>query len=192
MAPAGADRAAAAPGPDKPTASPQAKRKEPIRIHSNRMEADNKKNVIVFIGKVSAVQGEMEIKSDRLEVYLQKRSKKSAGNQKSGKTREAPGQPGQGSVERLVARGNVLITQGKKKFASGDHLDYNELTGVAVLTGNPRAWEDNNQVVGTKIEIFFRDGRTIVHGSNRRRVSVTLFPEESNISRRPGTGRNER
>ena len=80
-------------------------------------------------------------------------------------------------MERLVAIGNVLVNQGKKKFASGDRLDYKESKGIAVLTGNPRAWENNNQVVGTKIELFLREGRTVVHGSRRRRVRVTLFPE---------------
>jgi lipopolysaccharide export system protein LptA len=149
------------------------------------MEADNKKNIIVFIGNVSAVQGDMEIKTDRLEVYMKKKAGKGAAKKK------APAQPGEGSVERLIARGNVLITQGKLKFASGNLLDYNERTGIAILTGNPRAWENNNQVVGTKIKLFLREGKTVVYGGKKRRVSVTLFPEGGQ-SNRPGAGRRGR
>ena len=159
---------------------PQAAQKDPIRILSNRMEADNKKNIIVFIGNVSAVQGDMEIKTDRLEVYMKKRAGQGGGKKKP------PAQPGEGSVERLIALGNVLITQGKQKFASGNRLDYNERTGIAVLTGNPRAWENNNQIVGTKIKLFLREGKTVVYGGRKRRVSVTLFPEGGG---RPGAGR---
>ena len=69
------------------------------------------------------------------------------------------------------------VNQGKSKYATGDRLDYKETTGIAFLTGNPRAWEKNNQVVGEKIELRLRQGLTIVHGSRRRRVSVTLYPE---------------
>lgn len=163
---------------------PKTKQKDPIHINSDKMEAYNKKNLIVFIGKVVAVQGAMEIRSDRLEVYVKKKEKtaqgaKSASAAKARKTSTggASPAPGGGSVERLVAIGNVLVSQDKKKNASSDRLDYKESSGVAVLTGNPRAWEKNNQVVGEKIELFIREGRTVVHGSRRRRVGVTLFPE---------------
>ncbi len=163
---------------------PKTQKKDPIRITSDRMEAYNKKNMIVFLGNVLAIQGAMRIQSDRLEVYVKKKEKTAKGSQ----SRSAPstqktssgnksGGTGQGSLERLVAIGNVLVNQGKKKFASADRLDYKESKGIAVLTGNPRAWENNNQVVGTKIELFLREGRTVVHGSRRRRVRVTLFPE---------------
>ena len=180
-APPPSDAASAAASAVKSRASgPQTAQKDPIRILSDRMEADNKKNIIVFIGNVSAVQGDMEIKTDRLEVYMKKRAGQGGGKKKP------PAQPGEGSVERLIALGNVLITQGKQKFASGNRLDYNERTGIAVLTGNPRAWENNNQIVGTKIKLFLREGKTVVYGGRKRRVSVTLFPEGGS---RPGAGR---
>ncbi len=163
---------------------PKTEKKDPIQINSDRMEAYNKKNLIVFIGKVVAVQGDMAIESDRLEVYVKKKEKKAkeskgapAAKAKKTSTANKSGAPGGGSVERLVAIGNVLVNQGKTKHASSDRLVYEETTGIAILTGKPRAWEKNNQVVGTKIELFLREGRTVVHGSRRRRVSVTLFPE---------------
>ncbi len=163
---------------------PKTEKKDPIHVNSDRMEAYNKKNMIVFIGNVVAVQGAMQIQSDRMEVYM--KSKEKTGGKGNSPTASKPrktspgtpsGAPGQGSVERLIAIGNVLVNQGKEKYASGDHLDYRETTGIAILTGNPRAWENNNQVIGTKIELFLRDGRTVVHGSRSRRVSVTLYPE---------------
>ncbi len=58
---------------------PKTEKKEPIHVTSDRMEAYNKKNMIVFIGKVLAVQGEMQIQSDRLEVYVKKKEKTAGG-----------------------------------------------------------------------------------------------------------------
>ena len=122
--------------------------------------------------------------------------KKSPGASRPKKTSAGiqSGAPGQGSVERLIATGNVLVNQGKEKYASGDRLDYKEATGIAILTGNPRAWENNNQVIGTKIVLFLRDGRTVVYGSRRRRVSVTLYPESQpgNSPKPPTKGSNGR
>ena len=123
----------------------------------------------------------MQIKSDRLEVYVKKKGK-TAGKGKSPATPKPqktsppgkPGAPGQGSFDRLIAIGNVEVNQGKSKYATGDRLDYKETTGIAFLTGNPRAWEKNNQVVGEKIELRLRQGLTIVHGSRRRRVPKLL------------------
>jgi lipopolysaccharide export system protein LptA len=180
---------------------PKTEKKEPIHVNSDRMEAYNKKNMIVFIGNVLAVQGEMQIQSDRLEVYVKKKEKTAGGKKSPASSRSQktsavaqPGAPGQGSVERLIAIGNVLVNQGKEKYASGDRLDYREATGIAVLTGNPRAWENNNQVIGTKIVLFLRDGRTVVYGSRRRRVSVTLYPESqsgkpANLPKKGSNGR---
>lgn len=182
------DNAQAVTPPAQQISGPKSDKKEPIHITSNRMEAYNKKNLIIFIGDVSAVQGEMEIKSDRLEVYVKKKtppsatSKTATGSAPKKSSTAAQGSTPEGpdpsSVDRLVATGNVLINQGENKHAAGERLDYAETTGIAILTGNPRAWEKNNQVIGTKIEIFLREGRTIVYGNQKRRVSVTLYPSE--------------
>jgi lipopolysaccharide transport protein LptA len=169
--------------------APKPEKKEPIYITSDKMEAYNKKNMIIFIGTVSAIQGKMEIQSDRLEVFMKKKEKSAAGGAGAAsgdkKNPSADG-PDQSSVDRLIAIGNVLITQEKSKYASGEHLDYRETSGIAVLTGNPRAWDNKNQVIGTKIEIFLKDGRTIVYGSKSRRVSVTLYPGND----KPGSNSN--
>ena len=180
---------AAGPASRPGAASDGQKKKEPINVTSDRMEAYNQKNLIIFIGKVKAVQGELTIQSDRLEVYVKKREKEadgvvgpsapSAPSPAARRAATAGGEPDSaGQVERIVAIGRVLINQTKTKFASGDRLDYSEETGIGVLTGNPRAWEGQNQVIGDKIELFLKEDRTVVHGTANRRVNVTLFPDE--------------
>lgn len=192
---AGAAEGAPAPGPARPPAAGGEKKREPIHVTSDRMEAYNQKNLVIFLGKVKAVQGELSIESDRLEVYIKKREKEADGvvgppsaAAPSPASRRASlpgagrgGQDGEdagGSVERIVAIGHVLVNQNKTKFASGGRLDYSEETGIGVLTVNPRAWEGQNLVIGDKIELFLKEDRTVVHGTASRRVNVTLYPDE--------------
>ena len=162
------------------------KKKEPIRIKSNRMEAYSKKNLIIFIGAVIAVQGQMEIRSERLEVHIKKQKEKIGDENPSSlasseklpnNVAASPSGSAQQEISRLIATGNVRISQGNGKHATAERLDYNKAAGHAILTGNPRAWEKNNQLIGTKIEFFIREDRTVVHGNRNRRVSVTLFPD---------------
>ena len=148
---------------------PQTNEKKPLRVTSDKMEVMSRKNLIVFIGDVKANQGDLRIQANRLEVYT-RRKERSDPKRKSTPSERA------GEIDKIVAIGNVLMDQAKRRFATADRLEYLESTGVAVLTGSPRAWEGKNQVVGTRIELNLREDKTTVHGSPRQRVDVTLFP----------------
>ncbi len=152
-------------------------RKVPIHITSDKMEVNSQKNLIVFIGGVKANQGNMRIKANRLEVYtLEVKG--------TGAKRRVIPEGRAGEVDRIVATGNVQMNQAKRRFATAARLEYRESTGIAILTGNPRVWEGKNQLVGAKIELNLREDKTIVHGSPRRRVSVTLFPSSETPRRK--------
>ena len=141
------------------------------------MEVNSRKNLIVFIGDVKANQGNMRIKADRLEVYTLEAKRPGS------KRRPAP-KDRAGEVDRIVAIGNVNMEQAKRRFATAARFEYRESTGIAVLTGSPRVWEGKNQLVGAKIELNLKEDKTIVHGSPRRRVSVTLFPSSETPRRK--------
>ena len=173
-----AAHAHAAAAASKETAPP------PIHVTSNRMEAESKKDIIIFIGNVVANRGKMQIKADRLEVFIKKKKEPDKGSEKGAEaaTKKGSGMASQGDIERIVAIGNVLLRQDEDKFASGARMDYHEERGVAVLSGNPRAWEGKNQIVGDRIELYLREERTVVLGSPSRRVGVTLYPANENAS----------
>ncbi len=143
--------------------------KDPLHVSSNKMEVQNQKNLVVFTGDVKAKRGDMHIEANRLEVYMRADEDKSA-------ERETASPGGMGDLDKIVATGNVKMNQAQRRFATAGRLEYRESTGVAVLTDKPRAWEGKNQVVGSKIEMNLQEETTIVHGSPRRRVNVTLFP----------------
>ena len=144
-------------------------RKAQINIVSDKMEVNSRKNLIVFIGNVEAKQGDMNLKANRLEVYT-------LGAKRLDSKRKPIPKNRAGEIDRIVAIGNVKMGQAKRRFATASRLEYRESTGIAILTGRPRVWEGKNQLVGAKIELNLKEDKTIVHGSPRRRVSVTLFP----------------
>ena len=152
-------------------------RKAQIHIISDKMEVNSRKNLIVFIGNVEANQGKIRLKANRLEIYTLE-TKRFGSKQKSTPRDRA------GEIDRIVALGNVEMDQAKRRFATAARLEYRESTGIAVLTGNPRVWEGRNRLVGSKIELNLKEDKTIVHGSSRRRVSVTLFPSSETPRRK--------
>ncbi|MYA95198.1 MAG: lipopolysaccharide transport periplasmic protein LptA [Nitrospinae bacterium] len=152
-------------------------RKAQIHIVSDKMEVNSRKNLIVFIGNVEANQGKIKLKANRLEIYTQE-------TKRFGSKRKSTPKDRAGEIDRIVALGNVEMDQEKRRFATAARLEYRESTGIAVLTGNPRVWEGKNRLVGAKIELNLKEDKTIVHGSPRRRVSVTLFPSSETPRRK--------
>ena len=152
-------------------------RKAQIHIVSDKMEVNSRKNLIVFIGNVEANQGKIKLKANRLEIYTLE-------TKRFGSKQKATPRDRAGEIDRIVALGNVEMDQAKRRFATAARLEYRESTGIAVLTGNPRVWEGKNRLVGAKIELNLKEDKTIVHGSPRRRVSVTLFPSSETPRRK--------
>lgn len=152
-------------------------RKAQIHIVSDKMEVNSRKNLIVFIGNVEANQGKIKLKANRLEIYTLE-------TKRFGSKRKSTPKDRAGEIDRIVALGNVEMDQEKRRFATAARLEYRESTGIAVLTGNPRVWEGKNRLVGAKIELNLKEDKTIVHGSPRRRVSVTLFPSSETPRRK--------
>ena len=152
-------------------------RKAQIHIISDKMEVNSRKNLIVFIGNVEANQGKIKLKANRLEIYTLE-------TKRFGSKRKSTPKDRAGEIDRIVALGNVEMDQEKRRFATAARLEYRESTGIAVLTGNPRVWEGKNRLVGAKIELNLKEDKTIVHGSPRRRVSVTLFPSSETPRRK--------
>ncbi len=154
------------------SAQEKSAREEALRVTSEKMEVNTRKNVLVFIGDVRADRGEVRIRANRLEIYTRAR------------TGEANSVDRADEVEKIVATGNVRLNQKKKRFATAGRLEYSESTGVAILTGDPRVREGRNRVAGAKIEVNFREDKTTVFGSSSQRVNVTLFPSSEKSRRK--------
>lgn len=128
--------------------------KTPTVITSKSMNADNKNKTIVFTTDVVAVKGETTIYSDEMTVYHTEDGKE---------------------IDRIVCKGNVKIVKGARTAVSNEAVYFaKEGAEKVVLTGGePRVWEGNNMVSGTKITLLLNEDRSIVENSR-----VTLYPKK--------------
>jgi lipopolysaccharide export system protein LptA len=143
---------------------------QPIHIQSDRLDAYQEKKEVIFSGNAVATQGDRTIKSDRLLIYY----KDSPGGTKK---KDIQGMGAVGDIERLEAQGHVTITE-PNRIVTGDHaVFYYDLQKI-VMTGNAVMSEGKNIIRGGKIIVLLDEDRGIVEGSESKRVTATIYPDE--------------
>jgi lipopolysaccharide export system protein LptA len=155
----------------------------PIEVVSDRMVAYQEKNVVIFSGNAVATQGDVQLKTDILSIFYKKSQ-----NQK-----EKPGMPvmeGTGSLDKIEAKGNVIVTQ-KDMSATGGEAVYYQDTSRVVLTGNPVLKQGKNLVKGCKITVYLDQNRGEVErcaAENSGRVTAIIHPEDQKkTDEKPGS-----
>jgi lipopolysaccharide export system protein LptA len=158
------------------SASAQAQKKlkmdksQPIDIQSDRLDAYQEKREVIFSGNAIATQGDRKIKADRLLIYYKDRPGA------TGK-KDIQGMGVVGDLERLEAQGHVTITE-PNRIVTGDHaVFYYDLQKI-VMTGNAVMSEGKNIIRGGKIIVLLDEDRGIVEGSESKRVTATIYPDE--------------
>ena len=133
----------------------EASKKDPIFITSDRLEVDQKKNTIIYKGRVVALQGEMTMRSEVLTAYYSPEMK---------------------GLKEVIAEGKVHVTQGNR-VATGSRAVFNGKDQTIMLTGNPMVRQGGNQVTGERIIFYMEQDKAVVEGGAQR-VTATIFPEE--------------
>ncbi|HSR11154.1 MAG TPA: lipopolysaccharide transport periplasmic protein LptA [Thermodesulfobacteriota bacterium] len=136
---------------------------QPLRITSEKLEADNKNQLITFTGKVVAKQGDMTIYADVAQVYYEK---KDEGN----------------DVREIVATGNVKIHEGER-VATGQKAVFLNGEQKIILTGQPKVWQGKDMVSGDRIVVLLEDDKSFVESGPDRRVEVILYPKEGGFGK---------
>jgi lipopolysaccharide export system protein LptA len=131
-------------------------KKDPIYITSDWMEVDQKKNTIVYKGRVVAVQSEMTMRSEILTAVYDPEMKQ---------------------MKQIIAEGKVNATQGNR-VATGDRAIFDEKAKTVTLIGNPVMRQGNSQITGSRIIYYIEQDRAVAEGKDQVRVQVTIFPEE--------------
>ncbi|MEW6409127.1 MAG: LptA/OstA family protein [Nitrospirota bacterium] len=131
------------------------KEKSPIVITSNKLFADNVKNIQTFEGNVVAKSGEMIIYSDKMIVYHIEKGED--------RDKDKEGDIG-GDIDRIEAYGNVKVIKGDRTIIS-DEAIYYESEEKMVFKGNPKAWRGDDVVTGSMITYFTGEDRSIVENS---------------------------
>ena len=154
---------------------------QPIHVVADRLEVDNKAQVANFIGNVKAVQGDVTINSDTLEVHYDREAEEAKPQptaEKAGEPQQGQGlMDGGGKVRKVVAIGHVKIVQ-KDRVGVGRVATYWAGARKILLEGEATVWRGQNQVSGEQITVFLDDDRSVVHGKPGKRVAVTIIPEQ--------------
>ncbi len=157
---------------DNPAKVNKLNSKEPIEIVSDRMDAYNEKKMVIFSGNAVAIQGDREIKSDRLIIYYKKQAGK---KDKTG----VKAVEGTGDLEKIEAKGHVIVTQ-KERVATGEEAVYYQDSGQIIMTGNPVLRDGKNTIKGEKVIVFVNEDRGVVESKDKKRVKAVIYPQEKN------------
>jgi lipopolysaccharide export system protein LptA len=142
---------------------------QPLQVDSDRLDAYNSKRMVVFSGNVVAVQGGRTIRAERLTIYYKDDKKTSAGSLVS--------EGGYGSIEKIEAKGNVVITEGER-VATGNAALFEQDAQKITMTGDAVLKEGKNIIKGSKVVVFLEEDRGIVESGENQRVTATIFPGE--------------
>ena len=149
-------------------------RKQPIQIVSDRLDAYHEKHMIVFTGNAVATQGKRTIRADRLTLYYRDDKDKDKKTEERGKSE----MEGVGGLDRVEAKGNVTITE-DNRIVTGDEAIFEQDAQKVTMTGNAVMHEGANIIRGERIVVFLNENRGMVDSSDTKRVTATIYPEET-------------
>lgn len=148
-------------------------KKEPINVVSDRLEAFQEKRMVIFSGNAVATQGDVKLKADRLIIYYKKSEDK---KEKVGKQDVEMA----GDLEKIEAKGNVVVTQ-KDMTATGDDAVYYQESAQVVMTGKPVLQQGKNVIKGCKVIFYINENRGEMvkcAEENSGRVTAIIQPQD--------------
>ena len=148
---------------------------KPIEIVSDRLDAYKEKDLVQFSGNVIATQGDRVMKSDVLMLYFKK---KTDGRKPESKGTEGEGAAKASDIDRIESKGNVRITE-KDRIVTGEQAVFYNDDQKIVVTGNPVMKEGNNVITGDRVVVLLEENRGVVEGAAGKRVTATIYPEET-------------
>ncbi len=157
--------------PDAGTALKVTALKNPIDVEAAHLRLDLKSHRSIYTGNVKVRRGTTRITCDRLIAYL------------------VPQQGEQLEISRVECDGNVEVVDGNK-WASGAHADFDNVKGLLVMTGSPKARQGQNQLFGEKITFdVVNDVVDVQGGAEKVR---TTFESQGGALPLPGKGPKEK
>ena len=145
----------------------------PVRISADEAEYFNTTGLVVFTGKVVAVQGDATLTAERMEVaFTQQEQQEQVDAGLAGAT--AGRRIATITATRSVSFRQVDPETKKERYATGEKAVYDEASRTVTMTGNPRLWEGKNVIVGDEMIFQMEDKRVRVKG----KVNLTVYPDE--------------
>lgn len=148
-------------GEASPTLQALGKEGLPIKIVSDRLEADDMTRRVKFIGHVIVKRGDVTLHAQEVLVtYLQ----------------------GKGDVEEIIASGEVRIIQ-NDRIATADRATLIQKEGKIVLIGSARLLQGKDSIEGEEITVFINEEKSIIKAQQGGRVQAIFHPNTPQESR---------
>jgi lipopolysaccharide export system protein LptA len=148
--------------------------KKPIDIESDRLEVDDKKHIAIFIGSVSATQGDYNLKAPRLEVTYENSSQASPVDKAASKpvkpvkapVESTAGDPlSSGQIKFIHALGGTVVMTNKKdgQEATGEEAIYDVKAQKVTMTGKLVILKQKlNVLQGKKLLVNLATGQAVL------------------------------
>ena len=147
-----------------------------IVISSDSFEIDNKRNIVTFTGNVEAVRDDINIKSQKIELFYENL----AGNNDPGK--------GRVNILEIIATEKVMLSRPDGGIATAEKAVYNQKDQKVVLTGNVEAVRDDMNIKCQKIELFYENLADNNDPGKGRAKILEIIATEKVMLRRPDGG----
>jgi lipopolysaccharide transport protein LptA len=105
---------------------------QPIEIHSDKLDINDRTHQSVFQEKVHAIRNDLDLRCDKMTVSY-------TGDQSN--------------ITHAVGVGRVKVVEGER-WGTGDQADFDNLSGVLVVTGSPVCHQGKNVLRGSKITFY--------------------------------------
>jgi lipopolysaccharide export system protein LptA len=128
----------------------------PVEITADRLDLDQAAGSAVFTGTVRVGQGDLRLAADRLEVFYD----------------DAGDASGSGRVQRMLATGNVTLSNGAEA-AEAERAIYEVASGIVEMEGDVLLTQGDNALASEKLRIDLNAGTGELEG----RVQTIFVPE---------------
>lgn len=154
---------AAAQGATVPFGGAKHDASQPVEITSDKLDLDQAAGTAVFTGTVRVAQGALRLAADRVEVFYDEAAKAGGSGSGSGS--------GSGQVQRMVATGNVTLSNGTEA-AEAKQATYEVGAGTIAMQGDVLLTQGKNALSSQTLDIDLNAGTAALQG----RVQTIFVP----------------
>lgn len=135
---------------------------KPIHVHADQAEMDQVNGIVNYNGNVQVDQGTLRLIAEKIIVEYE--------DQK---------------VTRIIATGSparykqVIDEEGNEVKANSDKIIYFTKNEIIELIGNSYLWENNNEINGSVISYYIREGKVNAESEENKPVKMILQPHNS-------------
>ena len=129
---------------------------EQIKIISDKLEIIRAENISIFSGNVYAIEGNLEIWSEKLIM--------TSSNDET-------------EVEEINAHGNVKIVR-EELSISGDRAQYDPIQNKLIVFGKVEVSQNQNIIICDKIIVDLENSSSIMSSDSNKRVEALIINEK--------------